>query len=461
VDTHFIRKGFVKRAFRKHEAFTDEEGEWLSQRRAMPYVDTDAKTLWLWSQGRGGRCPYLGGEALRTKFPPPCLGRQGPYYLKSQLDRVRAAKAALRPRRDCPDLLSFCQAARFVGLATDELRELARNGELTVVRQSYRRIRQGGIRQGEFLHRKELAALRKRLNNPDPPRPDPRLISHEDALQLDGCTEWMLRRMVETNRLKVERVPIPRAGKRGPRPAARYYLRKRLMAELAKRGTLRAISPEKMPLSEAAKALGLSKLTVWRWRRHGCCHLGGRRISFDPPTTWRPGLVLRAEIEEIQRRRSAVLPAPSAASDNGRRSDDEARLARESKLGEFEGHPVRVTNDVLRVCIVGNQRRTSAGNAGAPADCILSLGNSCYDIGGQQRTVTDREDRVLSAFVRQGAMTNKQLGKASNMEKEEAARVLRALRTRYDGIFAPAITPAGARDRGGHRVNICVAASPE
>jgi hypothetical protein len=88
-------------------------------------------------------------------------------------------------------------------------------------------------------------------------------------------------------------------------------------------------------------------------------------------------------------------------------------------------------------------------------NCIVSLGDRCYRIGElDAKVVTEREENVLQAFLKRSALDQKQLSKASALEPEVAARVLRGLTKKYQGMFAPAITMPRARGKGGYHVRI-------
>jgi hypothetical protein len=92
----------------------------------------------------------------------------------------------------------------------------------------------------------------------------------------------------------------------------------------------------------------------------------------------------------------------------------------------------------------------------APDDhTILSLGGRCYRIGASRPvTVTRRENDILLAFLRQPAMDKGQLAEVTGYAAEDAVKVLRELRRKYDGLFAPAIVMPGGRGQGGYHVAI-------
>jgi hypothetical protein len=84
---------------------------------------------------------------------------------------------------------------------------------------------------------------------------------------------------------------------------------------------------------------------------------------------------------------------------------------------------------------------------------IVSRGTRQYTIGNRDPiAVTPNEDAVLQAFLDMPAMTDPTL--KAKAKHDDPGRVLRRLRTRYDGIFAPAITTPGRKSNGGYHVRI-------
>jgi hypothetical protein len=67
--------------------------------------------------------------------------------------------------------------------------------------------------------------------------------------------------------------------------------------------------------------------------------------------------------------------------------------------------------------------------------------------------VTEREDTVLATFLEHGAMNRPSLGSRSGYG-EKALTVLRGLRTKYDGAFAPHIRFPGGKGKGGYHVSV-------
>jgi len=88
-----------------------------------------------------------------------------------------------------------------------------------------------------------------------------------------------------------------------------------------------------------------------------------------------------------------------------------------------------------------------------PDDKIQFLGNRQYLIGKHPPiTLTDNEDNVLQAFLKQSSMDESQLIEQAGFDR--APRVLRELRDKYDKRFAPAIKTPGRKGSGGYQVKI-------
>jgi hypothetical protein len=103
--------------------------------------------------------------------------------------------------------------------------------------------------------------------------------------------------------------------------------------------------------------------------------------------------------------------------------------------------------------IVGFMVPLFAPKAPALGGPILSLGDGKYRIGDLPPViVTDREDNVLQALAEHQVLDEPGLRKRSGIE--EAAKVLLALRTKYDGRFASAIQCPGRRGNGGYVADI-------
>lgn len=83
---------------------------------------------------------------------------------------------------------------------------------------------------------------------------------------------------------------------------------------------------------------------------------------------------------------------------------------------------------------------------------ILDLGNRLYRIGQIEKQVTRAEDNVLQTFLDAPAQDTADLIAATKSDR--APRVLRELRSKYDGIFAPAITLPRSKGAGGYVVRV-------
>jgi hypothetical protein len=86
-------------------------------------------------------------------------------------------------------------------------------------------------------------------------------------------------------------------------------------------------------------------------------------------------------------------------------------------------------------------------------DTIMSHGNEIYSINDSEPLkVLPTEDAVLTAFLTQSAMDKDELDRRSGYT--DARKILKNLKVRYNGRFAPAISFPGSRGRGGYRVKI-------
>jgi len=109
----------------------------------------------------------------------------------------------------------------------------------------------------------------------------------------------------------------------------------------------------------------------------------------------------------------------------------------------------------IREVHADREANASSGTKRILPDTILFQDNGVYSIGEHTVQVAEAEDCVLQAFLEQPAMAKDQLVARAGFDK--AVNVLRTLQTRYDGVFAKAITIPGARGRGGYRVHIAKA----
>jgi hypothetical protein len=100
--------------------------------------------------------------------------------------------------------------------------------------------------------------------------------------------------------------------------------------------------------------------------------------------------------------------------------------------------------------------------AAPAADCIISHGNMQYSIaGGPPIVVSENDDTLLQAFLEQPAMNKPQLGEKTGLGDVEAVKVINKLPSRYNGMFASAITLPKGRNKGGYRVKIQHAAKTD
>src|SRR5262249_41507915 len=106
------------------ERKTDRDGEWYAQRTAVRYLRVSQATLARWDARRGGRCPFLDNEGVRTRLFEADHDRWVTYYLKDDLDRILAAKAGRKPIPDYPGLVHVNDAARELGVSLSTLYRL-------------------------------------------------------------------------------------------------------------------------------------------------------------------------------------------------------------------------------------------------------------------------------------------------------------------------------------------------
>ena len=109
----------------------------------------------------------------------------------------------------------------------------------------------------------------------------------------------------------------------------------------------------------------------------------------------------------------------------------------------------------IREVNAAREANASNGSERPSPNTIIYRGNGVYSIGEHVCRVTKSEDDVLQAFLAQQAMAKDELVAKAGFDK--AVDVLRALQTKYDGIFAEAITMPGGRGRGGYRVRVAKA----
>jgi hypothetical protein len=99
---------------------------------------------------------------------------------------------------------------------------------------------------------------------------------------------------------------------------------------------------------------------------------------------------------------------------------------------------------------------TLARAAPAPAKGVIwSLGDGVYQVGPSKVRVNDREDDVLQTFLpdqRRQVMDTATLNALSG--HEDAARILRDLRHKYDRVFRGSILLPGRKGRGGYDAQV-------
>jgi hypothetical protein len=99
-----------------------------------------------------------------------------------------------------------------------------------------------------------------------------------------------------------------------------------------------------------------------------------------------------------------------------------------------------------------DRQRPPAGKTPPPAT-IVSLGDRRCRVGDARPVVvSDVEDTVLQAFAEESPMDASRLIDRAGFDR--APRVLKALRGKYGGVFAPAIPCPGRKGQGGYHVAV-------
>jgi hypothetical protein len=139
LDRERKRRGrpFTKKAARQAhddaEEIVDGADVWLAPRAACKLLRRSYSTLVKWAPA----CLAIGGEEIRTTERKSAYDRTITYYLKADLDRVRAALAARRPVQEYPGLVYVFDAARELAVSVRTLRRMQKaygEGARTVVR---------------------------------------------------------------------------------------------------------------------------------------------------------------------------------------------------------------------------------------------------------------------------------------------------------------------------------------
>jgi hypothetical protein len=99
--------------------------------------------------------------------------------------------------------------------------------------------------------------------------------------------------------------------------------------------------------------------------------------------------------------------------------------------------------------------KTSAGSTAR----IIAMGRRQYRVGEHSPiTVSQREDTILQAFLKPAPLATMDYRTLCDRSGyEDAHRILKGLKTKYKGVFAPAIILPGGKGKGGYAVNIAPA----
>lgn len=94
--------------------------EYLSAKAAAKLLDVDRTTLYLWSDPNFG-CQWLGGEVLLRTQLPIGNNRQAHHWLKDDLDRIAAARAACPRVPTLPGAVHVNEAAANAGISSSAI----------------------------------------------------------------------------------------------------------------------------------------------------------------------------------------------------------------------------------------------------------------------------------------------------------------------------------------------------
>jgi hypothetical protein len=160
---------------------------------------------------------------------------------------------------------------------------------------------------------------------------------------------------------------------------------------------------------------------------------------------------LHIDMTPVQRFYEVVL-LNSRRAKRGPAFDQEAAFAKlEESFGEADGTLNRVASFLTKG--TASIPKQSVTKQTRQRNVLVSLGAGQYTIGKHRPiAVTPTEDAVLQAFLDTPTMTDPTL--KAKTKQADPGKVLRRLRTKYDGIFAPAITTPGGKSQGGYHVQI-------
>jgi hypothetical protein len=426
------------------EIITDIDGTWFSHRKACNYLPCSYGNLFIWRQRA---CPYLDGKRLLTRRFKEGYGRYTHFYLKTELDQIKAARAALLFFPPVPDLVPLREAVIITGYAEMTLWGYVRRGLLRVYR-VLAKASNGQTCYRTFFYKTELEAMREAAKTPT------NRITLVDAAKLVERTRHSLRNWIRNTcpylGRPLDAIAPPRVFER---PHTRFLIL-RSDVEKIRKTMLEGPAPiiagrEKWYSMKAAASRFLLprwKLQEWvenkfvksrrilphaRSNHHGCT-----RILISE----------KSILHQLGRHTRAPRGKIMGSAGNTTRSDRKASYAPLPTVP----YPVEVANGrdkPIPVMII----QTEGPQPPAQADEIVSLGNRAYKVGNSEPViVTESEDDVFQAFLENEAMDQATLCEKAGHEP----RVLRAIIYKYRGVFAPAIRMPGKKGIGGYYVKI-------
>jgi hypothetical protein len=190
--------------------------------------------------------------------------------------------------------------------------------------------------------------------------------------------------------------------------------------------SLLAIPPDSLLQAEAMEADALKPIRSWL-----------NHIENEPPQCLKQ--VQRKELDRLCCQATAQvshrlrqLASNARADDRATRKIEEMLLAHETTQADAAGPGYAP----------GKKRRQPT---------IYGDGKGNYRVGrGECVCVSEDEDTILQAFSECHTMDTAKLKERSGIVTSDASRIVRGLRKKYGGRFAPAIRTPGKKGRGGY-----------
>ena len=105
-----------------------------------------------------------------------------------------------------------------------------------------------------------------------------------------------------------------------------------------------------------------------------------------------------------------------------------------------------------RDIVISDRTGPPRDDANKPKAKAELLGNGRYKVGDLEIRITDSENVVLETLIQFGPLNSTELADKSGYN--HAARILRRLRTKYDGLLAPFIHCPGGKSKGGYNTSL-------